>query len=78
MILGWDLTKPPDPPKAVGVDVTSTNSVNVRIQESPDGALTTKFKGTVHIERARARSVLTIAKSGCLYAGSLQLCIERN
>lgn len=45
MILGWDLTKPPDPPKIVGVDVTSTNSVHVRTHESPEGSLTTKYKG---------------------------------
>lgn len=47
MLLGWDQTKPPDPPNFVSIDVTSTNSVNLRIQESSDGAISTKFKGNI-------------------------------
>lgn len=45
MLLGWDQTKPPDPPNYVAIDVTSTNSANLRIQESGDGPIATKFKG---------------------------------
>lgn len=49
MILGWEQTKPPDPPNFIGIDVTSTNSSNLRIQESSDGPIATKFKGnTIH------------------------------
>ncbi|XP_055322319.1 uncharacterized protein LOC129578170 isoform X4 [Sitodiplosis mosellana] len=44
MLLGWDQTKPPDPPNFIGIDVTSTNSANLRIQESGDGPIATKFK----------------------------------
>lgn len=45
MLLGYDQTKPPDPPYFVGIDVTSTNSANLRIQESGEGPISTKFKG---------------------------------
>lgn len=45
MLLGWDQTKPPDPPNFVAIDVTSINSANLRIQESGDGPISTKFKG---------------------------------
>lgn len=45
MLLGWDQTKPPDPPYLVAVDVTTANSINLRIQESCDGPIATKFKG---------------------------------
>lgn len=45
MLLGWDQTKPPDPPNFIAIDVTSTNSANLRIQESGDGPIATKFKG---------------------------------
>lgn len=48
MILGWDQTKPPDPPYLTAVDVTGPNSVLVRIQESSDGPIATKFKGKLH------------------------------
>lgn len=48
MILGWDQTKPPDPPYLIAVDVTSTHSVTLRIQESCDGPIATKFKGNKH------------------------------
>ncbi|XP_031618328.1 uncharacterized protein LOC116337694 isoform X3 [Contarinia nasturtii] len=44
MLLGWDQTKPPDPPNFIAIDVTSTNSANLRIQESGDGPIATKFK----------------------------------
>lgn len=47
MLLGWDQTKPPDPPNFIGVDVTSTNSVILRIQESSEGPIATKFKGKI-------------------------------
>lgn len=46
MLLGWDQTKPPDPPYLIGIDVIGVNSVAVRIQESCDGPIATKFKGT--------------------------------
>lgn len=45
MLLGWEQTKPPDPPYFIGIDVTSSNSANLRIQESGDGPIATKFKG---------------------------------
>lgn len=45
MLLGWDQTKPPDPPYLIAVDVTGVNSVILRIQESCDGPIATKFKG---------------------------------
>lgn len=45
MLLGWDQTKPPDPPYLIGIDVIGVNSVAVRIQESCDGPIATKFKG---------------------------------
>ncbi|KAG4075868.1 hypothetical protein HA402_003694 [Bradysia odoriphaga] len=44
MLLGWDQVKPPDPPHCTTIDVTSNNSVTIRIQESTEGAITTKFK----------------------------------
>lgn len=44
MILGWDQARPPDPPNCVAVDVTTMNSVTVRIQESVDGPISTKYK----------------------------------
>lgn len=47
MLLGWDQTKPPDPPNFVGIDVTSSNSANLRIQESGEGPISTKFKGEI-------------------------------
>lgn len=45
MILGWDQLKPPDPPYLIAVDVTNINSVMLRVQESCDGPIATKFKG---------------------------------
>lgn len=50
MILGWDQARPPDPPNAVAVDVTSMNSITVRIQESADGAIATKYKSESFIQ----------------------------
>lgn len=50
MLLGWDQTKPPDPPYLIGIDVTSINSVLLRIQESCDGPIATKFKGKLHTQ----------------------------
>lgn len=44
MLLGWDQSRPPDPPYCTTIDVTSVNSVTIRIQESTEGAITTKFK----------------------------------
>lgn len=46
MLLGWDQARPPDPPYCTTIDVTSVNSVTIRIQESTEGAITTKFKST--------------------------------
>lgn len=45
MLLGYDQTQPPEPPNSVQVNCTSTNSVNLRIQESGEGPISTKFKG---------------------------------
>lgn len=45
MMLGWDQTKPPDPPYLIGVDVSGVTSVVLRVQESCDGPIATKFKG---------------------------------
>lgn len=45
MMLGWDQIKPPDPPYLISVDVTGVNSIMIRIQESCDGPIVTKFKG---------------------------------
>lgn len=45
MLLGWEQTKPPDPPNFIGIDVTSPTSASIRIQESGDGPIATKFKG---------------------------------
>ncbi|KAK7862491.1 hypothetical protein R5R35_005917 [Gryllus longicercus] len=46
MLLGFDQARPPDVPFLVAVDVTGTNSVNVRFQEpeQQDSAICTKFK----------------------------------
>lgn len=44
MLLGWDQTRPPDSPHFICVDVTSSNSVAVGVQESSDGPIATKFK----------------------------------
>lgn len=45
MLLGWDQIKPPEQPSFVAIDVTSTHSANLRIQESGEGPISTKFKG---------------------------------
>lgn len=45
MLLGWEQAKPPDPPNFIGIDVTSPTSATIRIQESGDGPIATKFKG---------------------------------
>lgn len=44
MLLGWDQARPPDPPQSIVLDVTSCNSVALRIQESTDGPIATKCK----------------------------------
>lgn len=54
MLLGYDQTKPPEPPNFVGIDVTSTNSANLRIQESGEGPISTKFKGKAQNYNNRA------------------------
>lgn len=51
MLLGYDQTKPPDAPSFVGIDVTSINSANLRIQESGEGPISTKFKGKSNTHR---------------------------
>lgn len=45
MLLGYDQTKPPESPNFVAIDVTNTNSANLRIQESGEGPISTKYKG---------------------------------
>ena len=45
MLLGWDQARPPDPPHAVAVDVVSSNSIAINVQESTEGPIATKFKG---------------------------------
>lgn len=45
MLLGWDQTRPPDPPQAIQLDVTSCTVVTLRIQESVEGPIATKCKG---------------------------------
>lgn len=45
MMLGWIQTATPHPPFCAIVDVASTNSITIRIQEASEGAITTKFKG---------------------------------
>lgn len=50
MLLGWDQTKPPDPPYLIAIDVTGVNAVMVRVQESCDGPIATKFKGKIFLE----------------------------
>lgn len=47
LVLGFAQARPPDPPSLVAVDVTSSNTISVRLQESnsSDYPLTTKFKG---------------------------------
>lgn len=44
MLLGWDQARPPDPPHSIVLDVTSCNSVTLRIQESTEGPIATKCK----------------------------------
>ncbi|KAK6643358.1 hypothetical protein RUM43_004863 [Polyplax serrata] len=46
MLVGFDQTRPPDMPFLVAVDVTGTNSVNVRYQspEQQDASICTKYK----------------------------------
>lgn len=44
ILRGWVQTSTPYLPTSVIVDVTSTNSVSVKVQESHSGAITTKFK----------------------------------
>lgn len=45
MLLGWDQTRPPDPPQAIQLDVTSSTVVTLRILESVEGPIATKCKG---------------------------------
>lgn len=46
MLLGWDQTKPPEAPVSVFVDVIDATSVSVKVHETTEGPLGTKFKGT--------------------------------
>lgn len=47
LVLGFAQARPPDPPGLVAIDVTSHNSVAVRLQEPNqlDSPIATKFKG---------------------------------
>lgn len=45
MMLGWDQSRPPDPPFSLTIDVTGVNSVLVKILEPTDDSICTKFKG---------------------------------
>lgn len=48
LVLGFAQARPPDPPSLVAIDITSSNTVSVRLQESnsTEFPITTKFKGT--------------------------------
>lgn len=45
MLLGWDQTKPPEAPVSVFVDVLDATTVSVKVHETTEGPLGTKFKG---------------------------------
>lgn len=45
MLLGWDQAKPPEPPVSVFVDVLNVTTVAVKVYETTEGPLGTKFKG---------------------------------
>lgn len=45
MLLGWDQTKPPEAPVSVFVDVIDATTVSVKVHETTEGPLGTKFKG---------------------------------
>ncbi|XP_044759714.1 uncharacterized protein LOC123317318 isoform X2 [Coccinella septempunctata] len=46
LVLGFNQARPPDAPSVVAIDITSSNSVALRLQEptSSDSPITTKFK----------------------------------
>lgn len=44
ILRGWVQSTTPNPPNCVVVEVTSSTSVTVKVQESATGAITTKFK----------------------------------
>lgn len=45
MILGWEQSRPPDPPFSFTIDVIGTSSVMIKILEPTDDSICTKFKG---------------------------------
>lgn len=45
MLLGWDQTKPPEAPVSVFVDVIDATTVSVKVHETTEGPLGTKFRG---------------------------------
>lgn len=45
MMLGWDQTKPPEAPVSVFVDVVDASTVSVKVHETTEGPMGTKFKG---------------------------------
>lgn len=45
MLLGWDQTKPPEAPVSVFVDVIDATTVSVKVHETTEGPMGTKFKG---------------------------------
>lgn len=45
MMLGWDQTKPPEAPVSVFVDVVDATTVSVKVHETTEGPMGTKFKG---------------------------------
>lgn len=46
MVLGFAQARPPDPPSMVAIDITSSTSITLRLQESiaVDSPIATKFK----------------------------------
>ncbi|CAO1419400.1 unnamed protein product [Diamesa serratosioi] len=44
MILGWEQSRPPDPPFSFTIDVIGTSSVMIKILEPTDDSICTKFK----------------------------------
>lgn len=45
MLLGWDQTKPPEAPVSVFVEVIDATTVSVKVHETTEGPMGTKFKG---------------------------------
>lgn len=57
ILRGWVQSTVPNLPHCVSIDVTSSSSVAVKVQESPSGAITTKFKSEMQLSvRVRQQS----------------------